>query len=248
MLDEVSDFCDSDVKENWSTNPHQQLIYDKTSIDLITLDNVKLSPDVKAKFKNIGVKIPSMREMNTREILDKYLSKALGVELKDGRLKQIDEAKYVLTLDYTLKMLNIHEHYRCGVPVIIEGETGVGKSALVQMLSALWNHSLLDSWNTEKGRIHDLLSKRIGNLSDASCKSREEKADLLTLFEEAAKTDTVQCRIHCQRNLNLDTQTLAKVIETQTLAKVIETRDSKQGEGGVFGVEQRLGLAPRDDV
>ncbi|KAL5475165.1 hypothetical protein EMCRGX_G027231 [Ephydatia muelleri] len=208
MLDEVSDFCDSDVKENWSTNPHQQLIYDKTSIDLITLDD-KLSPDVKAKFKNIGVKIPSMREMNTREILDKYLSKALGVELKDGRLKQIDEAKYVLTLDYTLKMLNIHERYRCCVPVIIEGETGVGKTALVQMLSDLWNHSLLDSWNTEKGRIHDLLTKRIGNLSEASRRSREhllamrhlpvvsllvtrEKADLLTLFEEAAKTDNVQ--------------------------------------------------------
>ena len=204
--------------------------------------------------------------MNTREILDKYLSKALGVELKDGRLKQIDEAKYVLTLDYTLKMLNIHERYRCGVPVIIEGETGVGKTALVQMLSDLWNHSLLDSWNIEKGRIHDLLSKRIGNLSDASCRSHEvsvfvacgtmsvypnkfyckikcvqlqlskdkhiscedmqvlctlpdstqlnthlrehllamrhlpvvsllvtrEKADLLTLFEEAAKTETVQ--------------------------------------------------------
>ena len=111
--------------------------------------------------------------MNTREILDKYLSKALGVELKDGRLKQIDEAKYVLTLDYTLKMLNIHERYRCGVPVIIEGETGVGKTALVQMLSDLWNHSLLDSWNTEKGRIHDLLTKRIGNLSEASRRSRE---------------------------------------------------------------------------
>ena len=27
MLDEVSDFCDSDVKENWSTNPHQQVRY-----------------------------------------------------------------------------------------------------------------------------------------------------------------------------------------------------------------------------
>ena len=109
--------------------------------------------------------------MHTRDILDKYLSKALGVELKDGRLKQIDEANYVLTLDYTLKMLNIHERYRCGVPVIIEGETGVGKTALVQMLSALWNHSLLGSWNTEKGRIHDLLTQRIGDLSEDSCES-----------------------------------------------------------------------------
>ena len=109
--------------------------------------------------------------MHTRDILDKYLSKALCLELKDGRLKQIDEANYVLTLDYTLKMLNIHERYRCGVPVIIEGETGVGKTALVQMLSALWNHSLLSSWITEKGRIRELLTQRIGELSEDSCEN-----------------------------------------------------------------------------
>ena len=108
--------------------------------------------------------------MHTRDILDKYLSKALGVELKDGCLKQINEANYVLTLDYTLKMLNIHERYRCGVPVIIEGETGVGKTALV-MLSVLWNHSLLSSWSTEKGRIHNLLTRRIGDLSEDSCEN-----------------------------------------------------------------------------
>ena len=105
------------------------------------------------------------RMMHSREVLDKYLSRALNVELKDGRLKPIDDAGYVLTLDYTLKMLNIHERYRCGVPVIIEGETGVGKTALVQMLSVLWNHSLLSSWNKEKGRIHDVLRRRIGDLS-----------------------------------------------------------------------------------
>ena len=108
------------------------------------------------------------REMHSREFLDKYLSRALNVELKDGRLRPIDDAGYVLTLDYTLKMLNIHERYRCGVPVIIEGETGVGKTALVQMLSVLWNHSLLSSWNKEKGRIHDVLRQRINDLSEDS--------------------------------------------------------------------------------
>ena len=109
--------------------------------------------------------------MQTRKILDKYLSKALGVELKDGRLIQIDEANYVLMLDYTLKMLNIHKRYRCGVPVIIEGETGVGKTALVQMLSVLWNHSLLSSWSTEKSRIRNLLTRRTGDLSEGSCEN-----------------------------------------------------------------------------
>ena len=48
---------------------------------------------------------------------------------------------YVLTLDYVLKMLSINERRLCGVPVVIEGETGVGKTALIEMLSKLWNYT-----------------------------------------------------------------------------------------------------------
>jgi len=44
------------------------------------------------------------RQLLHRERLDGYLSSALGVPLKDGRLQDIDEAKYVLTLDYTVKV------------------------------------------------------------------------------------------------------------------------------------------------
>ena len=50
-------------------------------------------------------------------------------------------------------MLNIHERRQCGIPVIIEGETGVGKTALINMLSKLWNHALINEWRTVKGRI-----------------------------------------------------------------------------------------------
>ena len=56
-------------------------------------------------------------------------------------LKLIDDSNYVLTLDFALKMINIHERKECGMPVIIEGETGVGKTALLKMLSKLWNYS-----------------------------------------------------------------------------------------------------------
>ncbi len=62
------------------------------------------------------------------------------------RLTIIDESAYVLTLDFTIKMINIHERYMCGVPVIIEGETGVGKTKLIEMLSKLWNRSHLLEW------------------------------------------------------------------------------------------------------
>jgi len=50
-------------------------------------------------------------------------------------------------------MLNIHERHECGIPVIIEGETGVGKTALINMLSKLWNHALINEWRTVKERI-----------------------------------------------------------------------------------------------
>ena len=43
-------------------------------------------------------------ELAKREHLDKYLSSAFNLPLKDGKLKVIDDCEYVLTLDYALKV------------------------------------------------------------------------------------------------------------------------------------------------
>ena len=110
-------------------------------------------------------------ELQNREILDQMLARALGLPSETGkRLAVIDDCNYVLTLDYTIKMLNIHERYSCGVPVIIKGETGVGKTALVEMLSCLWSNALLFLWNKEKNSVIDevrmLVSLRIKDLPE----------------------------------------------------------------------------------
>ena len=65
----------------------------------------------------------------------------------------------LLFFHLSIQMLNIHERRQCGIPVIIEGETGVGKTALINMLSKLWNHALIDEWRTLKGRIVEDLYK-----------------------------------------------------------------------------------------
>ena len=78
-----------------------------------------------------------------------------------GRLKIIDDSGYVLTLDYTLKMLNIHERHECGMPVIIEGETGVGKTALVEVLSKLWNSAHLYEWDKTRDTILEFIRKKM---------------------------------------------------------------------------------------
>ena len=50
-------------------------------------------------------------DLYSRGVLDEFLSRALNIELENNRLTLIDESNYVLTLDYTIKMLNIHERY-----------------------------------------------------------------------------------------------------------------------------------------
>lgn len=101
------------------------------------------------------------RELYSREKLDSYLSRALNIPLENGKLGVVDDCGYVLTLDFAIKMLNIHERAECRVPVIIEGETGVGKTALVEMLSKLWNCSLTQTWKTERSRMVDFINSKI---------------------------------------------------------------------------------------
>ena len=104
-------------------------------------------------------------QLYTREYLDFYISRALDVPLDEhGRLGPVDDSAYVLTLDFAIKMLNIHERAECGVPVIIEGETGVGKTALVDMLSKLWNYSLLKNWNLYRARLMEYIRRKLGGM------------------------------------------------------------------------------------
>lgn len=104
--------------------------------------------------------------MFSRQQLDQYLSRSLNVPLEynqqgESHLALIDKNDYVLTLDFALKMLNINERYECGVPAILEGETGVGKTALVRMLSELWNYAWQSEWDLRLSRIIDLLETKI---------------------------------------------------------------------------------------
>ena len=110
--------------------------------------------------------------------MDEYLAKALSLPLSEvtedivvgtnkkglpitetryKRLELVDANNYVLTLDYALKMINIHERRECGMPVIIEGETGVGKTELLKMLSKLWNYRYEAQLRHYKQKLKEIL-------------------------------------------------------------------------------------------
>lgn len=152
MLSESEQLLKRVQNSSWSSSNHSQLIYDFSQEDsprfgLICTSPEKLDADKKERFNRLdlpGFKIPTTSELRKRETLDRYLSQALGIRLTEGpggknSLQCIDDNRFVLTLDFTLKLLNIHERVACGVPCVMEGETGVSKTALTRMYSILAN-------------------------------------------------------------------------------------------------------------
>ena len=70
------------------------------------------------------------------------------------------------TLFFPFVLSPMHSYrYQCGVAVIIEGETGVGKTALVEMLSKLWNYATLVQWNKQCSRLLDFMRRKLGDIS-----------------------------------------------------------------------------------
>ena len=207
MLREVNSFCHPDIQEDWKLHSHQQLVYDvkneSGSILFLSINPDKLDSDEREKLEKVGIEIPSVRDLKSRQLLDEYLARALNVDQEAYQvppkgqskygLAQIDEAKYVLTVDYAVKMLNIHERRMCGVPVVIEGETGVGKTALLQMLSRLWNKSLMRSRRIALDSIAEILQMRAGAVHAADD------------FEVRWDSEDVKAAIHVASCINTGT-------------------------------------------
>ncbi|XP_034624730.1 E3 ubiquitin-protein ligase rnf213-alpha-like [Trachemys scripta elegans] len=76
------------------------------------------------------------------------------------RSSQDPDESYQLTLDNTMKMLAIHLRFQCGIPVIVMGETGCGKTKLVQFMCSL-QRAGKDVQNMMLVRVHGGTSSKI---------------------------------------------------------------------------------------
>ncbi|XP_065501150.1 E3 ubiquitin-protein ligase rnf213-alpha-like [Caloenas nicobarica] len=97
---------------------------------------------------------------------------------------QDPDESYQLTLDNTMKMLAIHLRFQCGIPVIIMGETGCGKTKLVQFMCSL-QRAGRDIQNMVVVRVHG------GTTSKIIHKKVRQAIELAHINEERHKVDTV---------------------------------------------------------
>ena len=110
--------------------------------------------------------------------MHKILARGLGVPYnpETGHIDLLDDMQYVITLDFAVKMLNIHERRLCGIPVTIKGETGVGKTFLLETLSALWNRALLKLLDHEREALKDNLKRDFNEYLSHGINEKEREA------------------------------------------------------------------------
>ncbi len=214
MLDEAEQLLSRRHKKRWKESNHEQLIYDFTEPDSPQFRLICTAPDLmtesaKQRYEALdlpGFFIPNSCQLKDRKILDRYLSQALGIPLveKNGThsLSCIDENKFVLTLDFTMKLLNIHERIACQIPCIIEGETGVSKTALTKMYSILRNSSLKgEAMQLTEKQLHSI-EKKLNEKGLLQCFDRNSSPlnNILNSIKEAL-AGTMSCATQIDQEL-----------------------------------------------
>ena len=94
-----------------------------------------------------------------------------------------------------MKMINIHERKLSGLPVVIQGETGVGKTYLLETLSKLWDASSRSSLSKIKADITETFCQFLRNFL-AKSKDQSEVAKvneiLSALYDPKKETLTLE--------------------------------------------------------
>lgn len=115
---------------------------------------------------------------------------------------------YELTADNVMKMLAIHMRFRCGIPVVIMGETGCGKTRLVSFLCAMQRGDKAAE-NMVLVKVHggttaDMIHRKVREAEILADRNRQmHNLDTVLFFDEANTTEAVYAikEILCDRSV-----------------------------------------------
>ncbi|CAF4298072.1 unnamed protein product, partial [Rotaria sp. Silwood2] len=150
------------------------------------------------------------------EYKDRQCTHCLNVDLirpasfndSDIMVFQIDIAEklkneYVLTPDNFVKMLLIYMRVQCRIPVLIMGETGCGKTALIQFLCQKILDDELEVFRMHAGVEVDKLIKIVQSYMRQAQECKTRKKRLWVFFDEFNTTNNIGLlkEIICERTL-----------------------------------------------
>lgn len=110
--------------------------------------------------------------MEQHEIIDKILDICVDPARKKQLLGHADLNNIVFTLDNMMKLVLIYMRIRASIPVLLMGETGVGKTSLIEYLAKILDSECL-TMNVHAGITEEDI---ISHVMKAQVKARELQA------------------------------------------------------------------------
>lgn len=103
---------------------------------------------------------------------------------------------YELTADNVMKMLAIHMRFRCGIPVVIMGETGCGKTRLVRFLCTLQKENRpvenMVLVKVHGGTTAEMIYRKVREAEVLAYKNQQRhNLDTILFFDEANTTEAI---------------------------------------------------------
>ncbi|XP_055448252.1 E3 ubiquitin-protein ligase RNF213 isoform X2 [Psammomys obesus] len=118
---------------------------------------------------------------------------ALGIEWPSD-----PDETYELTTDNMLKILAIEMRFRCGIPVIVMGETGCGKTRLIRFLSDLRRGSVeaetMKLVKVHGGTTASMIYSKVKDAERTAFFNKvQHNLDTILFFDEANTTEAISC-------------------------------------------------------
>ncbi|KAF4115423.1 E3 ubiquitin-protein ligase rnf213-alpha isoform X2 [Onychostoma macrolepis] len=202
------------IRKRWESEPHPYIFFNDDH-ESMTFIGFHLQPNVQNGIDAID---PSTNRVIKQNIMTRELYEGLKLQRvpfnvdfdqlprweKIERLSRVlgiqwpldPDETYELTTDNILKMLAIHMRFRCGIPVIIMGETGCGKTRLIKFLCEMHRCGVATD-NLKLVKVHGGTSSDMiyTKVREAEAMALRNKLDYgfgtVLFFDEANTTEAI---------------------------------------------------------
>ncbi|XP_071329691.1 E3 ubiquitin-protein ligase rnf213-alpha [Trachinotus anak] len=202
------------IRKRWETEPHPYIFFNDDHVSM-TFIGFHLQPNEQNSVDAIE---PTSGRVIKKNIMTRALYEGLKLQRvpfntdfdrlpRGEKIERIcnvlgiqwpldPDETYELTTDNILKMLAIHMRFRCGIPVIIMGETGCGKTRLIKFLCEL-RRSGVASENLKLVKVHggttsEMIYTKVREAeSIASINKQDYGFDSVLFFDEANTTEAI---------------------------------------------------------
>ncbi|XP_046861659.1 E3 ubiquitin-protein ligase RNF213-like [Xenia sp. Carnegie-2017] len=149
-----------------------------------------MSPTLRRQLRAQGVDFDVNYERSERPERINHLCKVMGIDHPFD-----PDPTYELTDDNMKKILAIHMRFRCGIPVIVMGETGCGKTSLIrfmcQLQAGLNGSENLILMKVHGGTSYKEIEKNVAEAEKLALRNQSINVDTTLFFDEANTTDAI---------------------------------------------------------